>query len=94
MTQIVVGKPSGGGENTQTHPEVLDPALSRGGWSRANRESAKLRQHWLDIPGSVFWDGEVLNPAGRGQSAGKAPRAGLNTGRSRCVQREEKYISI
>lgn len=88
MTQIVVGKPPGGGENIQTHPEVLDPALPRGGGSRGDREGAKLRQHWLDIPGSVFWDGEVWNPAGRGRSAGKAPRAGLNTGRARGVQRE------
>lgn len=66
MTQIVVGKPPGGGENIQTHPEVLDPALPWGGGSRGDRESAKLGQRWLNIPGSVFWDGEVWNPVGRG----------------------------
>lgn len=37
---------------------MLDPAQR----SRAERRSAELRQHWLDIAGSLFWDGEVCNP--------------------------------
>lgn len=58
MTQIMVmGKPSGSGENIRAHPEVLDPALPRAGRSRTHRECPKIR---FDIPGGVFWDGEVF----------------------------------
>lgn len=40
-----------------THPSLL--CQPGGGRSSADRKGAKIRQHSLDMPGSVFWDGEV-----------------------------------
>lgn len=44
---------------TRWHDSPLAAPPPGGGRSGADRKGAKLRQHLLDMPGSVFWDGKV-----------------------------------